>query len=300
MVCTLIYTEVIMPENTKIPAAQNPLQKYFRQPKNYLRLPSRGKYYPQGTLDMPVTGELPVYAMTAKDELTFKTPDALMNGQATVDVIQSCVPNIKNAWFMPSIDIDAVLIAIRLATYGEKLDVNITVPNTTIKRDYTMDLRTVLDDLLLAKFEEEVTVNGVRIKVRPLSYKQFTDGAIKTFEEQRIYNIVNDDKMDEQTKVNMFHQSFRKLTDITIAMVANSVVSVEAEGQTVEDPKFIAEFIEKADKNFYTSIVDHITAQRTGFSIKPLRVNSTEEDIKAGAPKTFEVPVTFDQSNFFA
>jgi hypothetical protein len=29
-------------------------------------------------------------------------------------------------------------------------------------------------------------------------------------------------------------------------------------------------------------------------------VISTEEDIKSGAPKEFEVPVTFDQSNFFA
>jgi len=289
-----------MPENTNPSAVNNPLQKYFRQPKNYLRLPSRGKYYPAGTLDMPVTGELAVYAMTAKDELTFKTPDALMNGQATVDVIQSCVPSIKNAWFMPSIDIDAVLIAIRLATYGEKLDINITVPNTTIKKDYTMDLRTVLDDLLLAKFEEQITVDGVRITVKPLNYKEFTEGAIKTFEEQRIFNVVNDDKLDEQTKVNMFHQSFRKLTEITIKLVANTVSSVEVEGQTVTDPKFITEFIEKADKNFYTSIVDHVTSNRNRFAIKPLRVLSTEEDIKAGAPKEFEVPVTFDQSNFFA
>jgi uncharacterized protein Smg (DUF494 family) len=289
-----------MPENTKNPSAANPLQKYFRQPKNYMRLPSRGKYYLPGTLDMPVTGELPVYAMTAKDELTFKTPDALMNGQATVDVIQSCVPNIKNAWLMPSIDMDAVLIAIRLATYGEKLDITVNVPNTTIKRDYSMDLRTVLDDLLLAQFQDEITVNDVKIRVKPINYKEFTEGAIKTFEEQRIYSVVNNDKLDDQTKINMFHESFRKLTDLTIQMVVNSVVSVEADGVAVDDPKFIAEFIAKADKNFYTSIVDHVTEQRKGYSIKPLKVISTEEDIKAGAPKEFEVPVTFDQSNFFA
>ena len=146
-----------MPEN-QVNQGSNPLQKYFRQPKNYMRLPSRGQYYPPGTLDMPVTGELPVYAMTAKDELPFKTPDALMNGQATVDVIQSCVPNIKNAWLMPSIDLDAVLIAIRVATYGESMDVSITVPNTTIKRDYSMDLRRALDDLMLGKFSDSLMI----------------------------------------------------------------------------------------------------------------------------------------------
>jgi len=288
-----------MPEN-QVKQGANPLQKYFRQPKNYVRLPSRGKYYPAGALDLPVTGELPVYAMTAKDELTFKTPDALMNGQATVDVIQSCVPNIKNAWLMPSIDLDAVLIAIRVATYGESMDVSITVPNTTIKRDYSMDLRRALDDLMLGKFSDSLMIGSMKVNIRPINYKEFTDGAVKTFEEQRIYNVVNDNKIDDQTKLDMFHQSFRKLTDITISMVSNSVVSIEVDGQTVTDSTHIREFIANADKNFYSAVMEHVTKQRESFSIKPIRVTSTPEDIKAGAPATFEVPVTFDQSNFFA
>jgi hypothetical protein len=287
-----------MPEN-QVNQGSNPLQKYFRQPKNYMRLPSRGQYYPPGTLDMPVTGELPVYAMTAKDELTFKTPDALMNGQATVDVIQSCVPNIKNAWFMPSIDLDAVLIAIRIATYGESMDVNITVPNTDIKRDYSMDLRQALDDLMLGQFSDNFTVGNMKVKVRPINYREFTEGAVKTFEEQRIVNVVNDDKLDNQTKIDLFHQSFKKLTDITINMVSRSVVSIEVDGQSVNNQTHIKEFIANADKNFYAAVMEHVTKQRDSFAIKPIKVTSTPEDIKAGAPVTFEVPVTFDQSNFF-
>ena len=288
-----------MAEN-QIKQGSNPLQKYFRQVKNYMRLPSKGKFYPAGVLDMPATGELPVYAMTAKDELLFKTPDALMNGQATVDVIQSCVPNIKNAWLMPSIDLDAVLIAIRIATYGENMDVNITVPNTTIKRDFSMDLRLALDDLMAGQFAETMQIGAMTVTLRPINYKEFTDGAIKSFEEQRIVNVVNDDKLDEQTKVGMFQQSFRKLTDITIAMVANSVVSIAVDGVVVTDPAHITEFIAKSEKNFYSAVMEHVQKQRDSFSIKPIKVTSTPEDIKAGAPATFEVPVTFDQSNFFA
>jgi hypothetical protein len=232
--------------------------------------------------------------------LLFKTPDALMNGQATVDVIQSCVPNIKNAWLMPSIDLDAVLIAIRIATYGESMDVNITVPNTTIKRDFSMDLRLALDDLMMGQFVETVNIGPMTVTLRPINYKEFTDGAMKSFEEQRIVNVVSDDKMDEQTKVGLFQQSFRKLTDITIAMVANSVVSIEVDGTVVTDPAYITEFIAKSEKNFYSAVMDHVQKQRDSFSIKPIKVTSSPEDITAGAPKTFEVPVTFDQSNFFA
>ena len=52
----------------------NPLQKYFRQPKLYITLPSKGKFYPGGVFESTESGELPVFSMTAKDELTFKTP----------------------------------------------------------------------------------------------------------------------------------------------------------------------------------------------------------------------------------
>jgi hypothetical protein len=112
--------------------------------------------------------------------------------------------------------------------------------------------------------------------------------------------VVNDNKIDDQTKLDMFHQSFRKLTDITISMVSNSVVSIEVDGETVTDSNHIREFIANADKNFYSAVMEHVTKQRESFSIKPIRVTSTPDDIKAGAPATFEVPVTFDQSNFFA
>ena len=113
--------------------AGNPLVKHLRQPKIYIKLPSEGHYWPSNALEKTQNGEYPVYAMTAKDEITFKTPDALLNGQATVDVIQSCIPNIKDAWQTPSIDLDAILVAIRMASFGEKIDMSAQVPERYYK-----------------------------------------------------------------------------------------------------------------------------------------------------------------------
>jgi hypothetical protein len=70
---------------------KNPLANWFRQPKIYVNLPSKGKFYPAGSLDHSSTEEYAVYAMTAKDELMFKTPDAMISGQSTVEVIKSRV-----------------------------------------------------------------------------------------------------------------------------------------------------------------------------------------------------------------
>ena len=90
----------------------NPLQAWFRRAAIYMRLPSQGQYWPEGSLDMPTNGEFPVLPMTALDEITYRTPDALFNGQAVVDVVQSCLPNIRDAWLMPSTDLISVLISI--------------------------------------------------------------------------------------------------------------------------------------------------------------------------------------------
>lgn len=55
----------------------NPLKQFFRQPAIYLRLPSNGDFWPAGSLQMTPNSELPVYPMTAIDEITYRTPDAL-------------------------------------------------------------------------------------------------------------------------------------------------------------------------------------------------------------------------------
>jgi hypothetical protein len=104
----------------------NPLRHFFRQPAIYLRLPSDGNFWPEGDLAMPQNRELPVLPMTAIDEITYRTPDALFNGQAVISVIESCIPNIKNAWSAPGLDVNAILIAIRIASYGHNMCISTT------------------------------------------------------------------------------------------------------------------------------------------------------------------------------
>jgi hypothetical protein len=281
-------------------SSNNPLKGYFRQPKIYLTLPSQGKYYPPTSIELTETGELPVYAMTARDEITFKTPDALLNGQATVDVIQSCIPNIKNAWHMPSLDLDAALIAIRIATYGEQMDVNAKIPNIDEEKTYQVDLRNILDSLVNNSFEDTIVIDDLVIHLKPLTYYEFTQSALKTFEEQRVFQIVNNENITEEEKLKRFNQSFKKLTELTVGMVTNSIQQIDVNDESVTDPAHLAEFIQNADQKFYTKITEHIEKQKEKFSVKPMTVYPEPEEQEQGAPESFEVPIMFDQSNFFA
>jgi hypothetical protein len=278
----------------------NPLQKFFRQPKIYLRLPSSGNFYAPGSLIKTENGEYPVYAMTAKDELLIRTPDALLNGQSTVDMIQSCIPNIKNAWLIPSIDIDAILVAIRIATYGERLDVTAFLPGLDEERTYETDLRMILDRLLSAAFDPKIEINeSMTVYIRPLTYAEFTQNTLKSLEEQKIINIVNNDQISDVDKLTMFSKSFRKITDLTVNIVVQSIDRIVTPDGEVSDPAFITEFINNAEKEFYKKIIDHLEKQKEKFSIPPFKIITTAEERAKGTPNELEIPITMDSSNFF-
>ena len=197
---------------------QNPLRKYFRQPKVYITLPSKGKFYQPNSINIPEGEEYPVYAMTAKDELTMKTPDALLNGAATVEIVKSCVPAIINPWAMPSIDLDAILIAIRIATYGDTMEIETKAPVTGEDRTFSVDLRTLLNKLVTKEYNTELQLGEMKINTRPLTYREFTDASLKTFEEQRIFALVNDEKIPILKNYQRFNDSFQKLTNLTITV----------------------------------------------------------------------------------
>lgn len=278
----------------------NPLSKHFRQPKIYIGFPSNGAFYKEGSFVKSDNGQYPVLAMTAKDEIRFKTPDALLNGQATVDVIQSCIPNIKNAWEVPIIDLDAILIAIRIATYGENMDVTVKIPGSEEERTYAVDLRLLLDQINVSEYDNIVHSVDFKIEIAPLTYKHFTDTAIKTFEEQRLVRMLNDDKLSDADRLAMFNQSFNRLTDMNINIVSNSVVSVQYQDEPpVTDKNYILEFFENADNTVFQNVLKHVENERRKFAIKPLEVSTTDEDRAAGAPETLQVPISFDQSSFF-
>lgn len=284
----------------QIQQGTNPLKKYFRQPKLYIKLPSSGNFYPKGALEPTENMEFPVYAMTAKDEIVLKTPDALMNGQSTVDVIQSCMPNIKNAWMIPTIDIDAILIAIRMATYGEQIDVEINVPNTEITKTYTTDLRLALDKLLSAVYDTEITINDdIKAIVHPINYQDFTKNSLKTLTEQRLFSVVNDQELDEQQKLEQFNKTFKALTEITMGTVIKGIVKIVTPDGEVTNPDHIKEFVNNSDKEFFNKVTEHLTIQRDKFVMPMFKVITTQEERDLGAPDEFETPVALDVANFF-
>jgi len=278
----------------------NPLNKYFRQPAIYVSLPS-GTDYPPHVVTPTQTGELGVMPMAAKDEIRFKTPDALMNGQGVVDVIQSCVPEIKDAWQIKSYDLDTILVAIRIATYGETMDINFTVPGANESVSHSVNLPAILDELKAVKVDGHITLDdGLKITVRPLTYKDMTTTSLQTFQQQKMYTAIQDSQLSDDEKAKRFNEAFKTLTDLNSSILLKNMQTITMpDGTEITDPTHIKEFVDNANTTLIKEIEQKLTALRGQGAVKPLKLKATEDQIKKGAPASYEVPVTFDTANFF-
>jgi len=283
-----------MTENT------NPLNKYFRQAAIHITLPSNGDYPPH-VVTPSATGEFPVMPMTAKDEIKFKTPDALMNGQGVVDVIQSCMPNIKEAWQIKSHDVDTILIAIRIATYGETMDLQFNVPTINEQVTHTINLPATLDQIKQEKIQNTITLkDGLIVETRPLTYRDMTQTSLQTFQQQKMYSSVQSSDISDEEKVKRFDESFKALTELNSKVLLKNISKITTpEGVEVSDPAQIKEFVDNANATLITELQDALAVVRVQGSVKPLTLKGTEDQIKRGAPATYQVPVTFDTANFF-
>ena len=273
----------------------NPLAKHFRQPAIYLKLPSGGRFYPEGTLEMNVTGEIPVFPMTVKDELLLKTPDALMNGSSIAGMISSCCPAIKDPWNMPLIDLDPVLIAIRLTSYVECMVMFITCSHCSTENKHTIDLRLVLDSLKpLDNYDQKNFLNGLIFDIQPQTFREINTAGQIAFEQQKLVSAIENSELTAEEKRAQFESSFSKLTDLNINTLVSSIKSITTEdGTVVKEKELIKDFLSHTDRKTYETLRDMITEIVKANALDPMPVTCNE------CKKEYKITLDFNQSNFF-
>jgi hypothetical protein len=271
----------------------NPLMQYFRQPAIYIRLPSQGRFYPEDAIRITPNGEYPVLPMTTIDEITYRTPDALFNGEAVISVIQSCVPNIIDAWSMPAMDIDTVLIAIRIATYGHAMEINTKCPSCEHENDFDLDLRQVLSQIKPGDYEQSVTDGDIEVFFRPMDYRQINHNNLLQFEDQKLLMSVENSDVPVENKMSQLGEILKKITAVTIRSLSQSISAVKTPQATVTDPAHITEWLENCDRRVFALLRDHIIAAKQASEIKPLTITCS------ACGHQHEQMFTLDMTSFF-
>jgi hypothetical protein len=270
----------------------NPLKQYFRRPAIYVKLPSEGKYYSPGVVNQTETGELPVYPMTAIDDITSKTPDALFNGSAVVELIKSCIPDIRDPWSINSSDLDAILIAIRSASAGAELDIETECPSCNEEAKYGINLMGVLTTLKAGDYDTELKVNDLSIKFRPLTYKEMNQISISQFELQKLFSGIEatENVIERNIKTK---DALTSITNVAMQVLSTTIEHIRTPISEVTENEYIYDFLQNCDKNMYEQIKTYHENIKKDTELKPLKVTCIH------CNHAYEKAFTLNISDFF-
>ncbi len=237
----------------------NPLKQYFRQIKLFIKLPSGTSYYTPGDIAFTEQGEVGVFPMTGQDELILKNPDALLNGEALVEVIRSCVPSVKNPKLLLTNDVDALITAIRYATFNDSLETELSCPQCKHASIFKLDLQYSLDNM--SYLEPEYVINletGLTVFVKPYGFPELLKGLHAQFEQHKLTRALESESISDEDRLKVFSKAFKEMSVMTYQLMCNSVVKIvdESRGINVSDKIFIKEFLHNIDKQSIDAISD--------------------------------------------
>lgn len=238
----------------------NPLKQYFRKPGIWIKLPSQGNFYNVKPTDLNDMGEIPVYPLTAKDELMLKNADALLNGSAISQMLASCAPAINDPMAIPAIDLDAILVGIKRCTYGEVQDVTCNCPSCETANEVSVNLNQIISSIKTVEKLEPVELdNGIKVFIKPVTVHNLLNLNWVQFEQIRNIQLAEQNNADEATKVNLMQKSYQVLTEKNIDIVSSCIDTVLLpDGLAVTDQRDIKDWINDLSKPDFTRIEESI------------------------------------------
>ena len=157
---------------------KNPLLEAHNIPGETFRLPSGGVFYTRNELDESVKqGEVHVYPMRTVDELIMKSPDKILTGKAVEEVFGRCIPDILKPDELLANDVEYLMAAIRVVSYGENAEINFTHDCEDAKEhNYVVNIRDILKDareIDPTSLDKRYTfeLDGFVLSIRPPRYK---------------------------------------------------------------------------------------------------------------------------------
>jgi hypothetical protein len=195
---------------------------------------------------------------------------------------------------MPTIDLDAILIAIRIATYGDEMDINSKCPNCGEESRHQIPLGQMLLRVRSPDYQEILNIDNLQIKLKPMSYVQSNSTNIAAFEEQKILQLINNDDIPHEAKKAQLDVHIERIISSTVEQLTFNTESITTEdGSIVVNTDYIREFYTNANSKIIKELQKKLREFAEVAGLPPARVQCD------GCEKQYNVEITFDYANFF-
>lgn len=235
----------------------NPLMMtQARIPGETFALPSGGLFYTNGELAEGVqNGEIHVYPMTAYDEILIKTPDLLFSGKAIEQIFSRCVPSVKKPMELLAKDVDYLLIALRLVSFGPQVTVihkhdcdsaNDQKYDVSIQ-DFVHQVKRIDPSVIVSEYTVKLD-SGYSVLLSPMRYKTV------------VAMMTDMDAEKPMTPEELHKRNASHLASLVVSVTTPS--QDEQPGITVSDSAQISEWIASLSIKDLKRMQDAIDGQR--------------------------------------
>lgn len=245
--------------------SDNPLNRYFRRPALWLRLPSGGRWYGGGDVKVNEHGEIRIFGLTAVDDVMLNTPDALFNGHALESVLSSCVPDAHNIKALVQPDLNAIFLGIKSASNNGKFDIDRKCPKCNHDNSFDVQCSHLLDSMTyIEDGDTAVNVNDqLTVHIRPYDFRMRNIMIQRQFEQTRVVNELakEGDDGDEMRRASVIAEGVEKMTRLTFELVAQAITKIDIEdGQriSVGNQDHINEWLVNVDKLTALSVIEAV------------------------------------------
>jgi CRISPR/Cas system-associated exonuclease Cas4 (RecB family) len=133
----------------------------------------------------------------------------------------------------------------------------------------------------------------MQIFFKPLTYKNLNDNNQLQFEEQKILQMLPDTNIENSEKVKLLNDALKKLTDITVKALTQSIGAIKTVDALVSEPEYIEEFLHNCDRAVFNRIRDFVIEIKGSSEMQPIKLVCDE------CSHEYEQILTLDMSSFF-
>lgn len=246
------------------------LQSALRNVALTTKLPCDSSWYSSDIIEYGLNNEVEIYPMTHSDEILMHNPDALFSNNAVSKIITSCCPNIKNVGKLLNPDIEPLLLAIKIASIGDEIEIYNVCPQCfeTYNKASDEEKAKLLEDKkvniepqtfifdarhcleTMSPLQNNLYVNitdKVKVNLKPLTLAESTEYELNDFNiKNTIQHYIMDSKEYEENakmfsdienwkknreKNEDFNELLIKLDEIVKKMIKTSIKSIEYNGE---------------------------------------------------------------------
>lgn len=285
------------------------LSDYKRREKVFITLPSKTMMpYPPGYISLSPSGELGIRPMATADQITLSNPEALISGDASIKIIQSCVPGVLDPGILYAPDLDAIYAGIRLATYGENTELELECPECKKYHAFDMPIRYSLENIIFLPEDPNVIIdvdgsNGdehLCVHLRPYTLLEATQEANIKFQQAKAAQTLFSDEsnLDDDIKNSEFYKTLQEIANETVKLVAQCITKIEAQ-ETGDD-------FDLSDRELVLDWLNNLPAKEAEKITQLVAKLNTEYGIKKGVEiecdgchHVWTANISFDPTSFF-